>query len=234
METVDIGIETREPNKKGDARRMRRAGRIPAIVYGRKRTARAVSLNADEFDKKLARLEGSHLIRLLHGEPRDADLHEKVALLREVQMHPVTALVLHVDLLEVDLTERLRVSVPLHFVGKAAGVVAGGILQPVLRELEVECLPTEIPQFIEVDVSALNIHEAIHARDVTLPEGVRALGDGSQTLVTVTPPSIEEKPVEVAAEAVPVEGAAPAEGAAAAPTEPVAGGAPSGKKGGEG
>src|SRR5262249_13359222 len=150
--------------------------------------------------------------------------------------------VLHVDFLEVDLTERLTVSVPLHFVGKAAGVVTGGILQPIVREVEVECLPTEIPEFIDVDVSALVIHEAVHLSDLKLPEGVPAGGDGAQPLVTVLPPTVEEaKPAE-AAEAAPVEGA-PAEGAAAAPAPEGAapeakgkagtgGGEPKGKKGG--
>ena len=92
----------------------------------------------------------------------DPDLNERMVLLREMQLHPVTGAVLHADFYEVDLTERLAVKVPLHFVGKATGVVDGGILQPILRELEVECLPTEIPDFIEVDVSGLGIHDVVH------------------------------------------------------------------------
>jgi large subunit ribosomal protein L25 len=81
--------------------------------------------------------------------------------------------------------------VPLHFVGKAAGVVAGGILQPVLREVELECLPTEIPEFLEIDVSHLGIHDAIHAGDLKLPEGTTIAGDPTQTVVTVLPPTVE-------------------------------------------
>jgi large subunit ribosomal protein L25 len=127
----------------------------------------------------------------------------------------------------------------LHFVGKAVGVVAGGILQPIQREIEVECLPTEIPEFIEVDVSALGIHEAIHVSDLKPPEGVTLVADPSQTLVTVLPPTVEEaKPAAEAVEAaVPAEGA-PAEGAPAPAAETPApetkGKAPEpkGKKGG--
>jgi large subunit ribosomal protein L25 len=232
METVDIAIHRRAGSGKGAARRLRRSGVIPAIFYGPKRITVAVGVQQEEFDRKLRDLEGSHLIRLVHPEGQDGELHDKMVLLREMQVHPVTGSVLHADFYEVDLTERLTVSVPLHFVGKAAGVVAGGIMQPVLRELEVECLPTEIPEFLEVDVSALGIHEAIHVSDLQLPEGVTAAVDAGVTLVTVLPPTVEEaKPAAEAAEAAPVEGA-PAEGAPApAAAEPAAGGK---KGGGEG
>jgi large subunit ribosomal protein L25 len=151
-------------------------------------------------------------------------------LLREVQLHPVTGAVLHADFYEVDLTERLVVSVALRFVGKATGVVDGGILQPILREIEVECLPTEIPDHIEVDVSHLGIHEAVHLRDVKLPEGVTLVGDPTQTLVTVLPPTVEEAKPAAEAAAAPVEGAPTEAAPAAAPAEGA--GEAKGKKGG--
>jgi large subunit ribosomal protein L25 len=226
METIEIRVERRDGRGKGGARRLRRGGVIPGIVYGRKRTPVTVGVSAEEFDDKLTHLEGSHLIRLVSAGGKDAELHDRAVLLREVQRHPVTGAVLHTDFFEVDLTERLAVSVPLHFVGKPAGVVAGGILQPILREIEVECLPTEIPDFIEIDVSALGIHEAVHLADVKLREGVSAMGDPGQTLVTVLPPTVEEaKPAAEVAEAAPAEGA-PAEVAAAPAVEE------KGKKGG--
>lgn len=228
METVEISIQRRSTQGKGAARRLRREGVVPAVFYGPKRSTVPIAVKNEEFEAKLLHLEGSHLIRLLEGS-RDPELHDKMVLVREMQRHPVTGDVLHADFLEVDLTERLTVSVPLRFVGKAAGVVAGGILQPVLREIEVECLPTEIPDFLEVDVSALGIHEAVHASDLTLPEGITIVGEPTQTLVTVLPPTVEEaKPVAEAVEAAPAEGAAPEAAAAApAPEAPA-----SGKKGG--
>jgi large subunit ribosomal protein L25 len=230
MDAVEITIERRDGTGKGRNRRLRASGLVPAVFYGPKRTTVHINVNAAEFEKKLLHLEGSHLIRLLHGSG-DAELHDKMALLREKQVHPVTGLVLHADFYEVDLTERLVVSVPLHFIGKAAGVVVGGILQPILREIEVECLPTEIPEFIEVDVSPLGIHEALHVSDLTLPAGVASVGDTTRTVVTVVPPTVEEtKPAE-AAEAAPAEGA-PAEGAAAA--APAAETPPAKKGGAEG
>lgn len=229
METVEITIERRQDQGKGPMRRLRSAGRVPAVLYGAKRTVASITASAAEFEQKLVHLEGSHLIRLLHAGGSDAELHERMVLLREMQRHPVTGVVLHADFYEVDLTERLRVSVPLHFIGKPVGVVAGGILQPILREVEVECLPTEIPEFIEIDVSPLGIHEAVHLNELTLPAGVTPVGDPTQPLVTVLPPTIETKPAEAAEAA-----AVPAEGAAAAPAAGEAAGGTAKKGGGEG
>ena len=231
MEMVEVTIERRQGQGKGTARKLRRAGGIPAVFYGPKRATVSIAVRAEEFERKLSHLEGSHLIRLVNDGGKDAELHDKAVLLREIQRHPVTGEVLHADFFEVDLTERLAVSVPLRFVGKAVGVVEGGVLQPIVREIQVECLPTEIPEFIEVDVSHLTIHQAVHLSELRLPERVTAMGEPTQPLVSVLPPTVEEaKPAAEAAEAVPAEGV-PAEGAAAAPAE---GPAPAeGKGGGE-
>jgi large subunit ribosomal protein L25 len=230
MDTVEIAIQRRSPGGKNIARRLRQAGMIPGIFYGPKRAAVAVSVRSEHFESRLAHLRGSALIRLVHPETQDTELHDKMVLLKEVQRHPVTGAVLHADFYEVDLTQRLVVSVPLRFVGKPVGVVAGGILQPILREIGVRCLPTEIPEFIEVDVSALGIHEAVHLEDVQLPQGLTAVGNAAQALVTVLPPTVEEtKPAAAPTEAVPTEGAAAEP--AAAPATPETG-TTGGKKGG--
>jgi len=232
METVEVQIERRTGNRKGEARKLRRGGKVPAVLYGPKRATASIAVQTEEFERKIGHLEGSHLIRLVHdGGKGDAELHDRMVLVRDLQRHPVTGAVLHADFYEVDLTERLTVSVPLRFVGKPVGVVEGGILQPIQREIEVECLPTEIPQYIEVDVSPLGIHEAIHLGELKLPEGVTAVGDPQQALVTVLPPTVEEaKPAEVA-EAVPAEGAA-VEGAVAPAAGEAAAAETKGKKGG--
>jgi large subunit ribosomal protein L25 len=153
----------------------------------------------------VAGLEGSHLLRLKSAAP---GLSEKVALVKDVQFHPISGDVIHTDLYEVDLTARLQVHVPLHFVGKAAGVVRGGILQPIVREIEVECLPMDIPEFFNVDVSALDIGDSIHVGDLPIPEGVSAIYESNFAIVAVVPPTVEEaQPTAAAAEGV----AAPAE-----------------------
>ena len=149
-------------------------------------------------------MEGSHLIRIKSESPLLAD---KVALVKELQFHPVTGEVLHADFYEVDLSAKIRVKVPLHFVGKAAGVVRGGILQPIVREVEVECLPMDIPEFFNVEVSELDIGDSLHVTGLAMPEGVVAASESDLTLVTVVPPSIEEAPTPVEAPVVAVEGA---------------------------
>ena len=225
METVEIKVERRADHGKGAVRRLRADGKVPGILYGPKRTTTSIAVGADEFERKLTHLEGAHLIRLLHAGGSDPELHERMVLVREMQLHPVSGRALHADFYEVDLTERLTVSVTLRFVGKAVGVVNGGILQPILREVAVDCLPTEIPDFIEVDVSALDIHDAVHVSQLLLPEGVTSVGDGTRTVVTVLPPSIETKPGEVAAE-----GAAAPVAPEGAPAAPAPEAAPAAKK----
>lgn len=221
METVEIQIETRESDGKGRARRARRAGKLPGVFYGPKSAAVPLELDRKDFVTRVAHLEGSHLIRIKSGSPALAD---KVALVKELQYHPVTGEVIHADFYEVDLTEKIRVKVPLHFVGKAAGVVRGGILQPVVREIEVECLPMDIPEFFDVEVSALDIGDSLHVTELAMPAGVTAASESDLTLVTVVPPSIEEAPT-------PAEAAAPAaEGAEAAPAAEGAEAAPAAAK----
>lgn len=204
METVDIQIEPRETGAKGMAKRLRREGKLPGVFYGPKAQTVALEVNRKDFLSRVADLEGSHLIRMKSGSPLLAD---KVALVKEMQFHPVTGEVLHADFYEVDLTAKIRVKVPLHFVGKAVGVVRGGILQPIVREVEVECLPMDIPEFFDVEVSALDIGDSLHVTELAMPEGVIAASESDLTLVTVVPPSIEEAPTPTEAAAAPVEGA---------------------------
>ena len=225
MEIVAVNVDTRAASGKGEARRARAAGKIPGVFYGpNQKQAIHLQLDEKEFAKKISVLEGSALIQF---ESSAADLKSRMVLLREVQTHPVTGAVLHADFYEVDLTKKLEVQVALHFTGKAIGVEEGGILQPIVREITVLCLPTEIPAFIDVDVSALGIHDSIHVEELKLPERVEPVYETNFTIVTVTPPTVEEVKVETPAEGVAVEGAAApaAEGAApAAAAEPAEGG----------
>jgi len=213
MEAVELEAQLRSNGGKGAARQLRRTGKVPAIFYGPKRRPTPIAVDAKAFLQKISTIEGSHLIRLRSSAEEVAN---KIALIKETQYHPVTGAVLHADFYEVDMAEKLHLRVPLHFGGKAVGVALGGILQPVQRDLEVECLPGDIPEFITVDVSALDIHDAIHVSELQAPEGVRICYETDTTLVTVLPPTVEEVKVEeaaVAAEGAPAE-AAPAPEAA--------------------
>ena len=204
METLTLEVETREGTGKGPARRTRAQGRMPAVFYGRRNEGRNLSVDARDFGRRIANLEGTHLIELRSKVPQ---LDKRMVLLREVQHHPVTGVPVHADFYEVALDEAIVVRVALHFEGKAAGVALGGILQPIVREMEVRCLPTAIPDYIAVDVSPLAIHDAIHVGDLKLPEGVEAVLDETETVVSVLPPTTEAKPEGA-------EGAAEAAGAA--------------------
>jgi large subunit ribosomal protein L25 len=207
METVELEAEPRANGGKSAARHVRRSGKVPAILYGPKRRPTPISVDAREFLQKISTIEGSHLIRMRSSAEEVAN---RVALVKETQYHPVTGAVLHADFYEVDMAQKLRLRVPLHFTGKAVGVALGGILQPVQRDVEVECLPGDIPEFINVDVTALDIHDAIHVSELQAPGGVRICYDTDATLVTLLPPTVEEVKVEeavVAAEGAPAEGA---------------------------
>jgi large subunit ribosomal protein L25 len=208
LETLEIQVEAREVKSKRQARRLRRAGKIPGVLYGPKMPPVPVELDKKQFSSRVAGLEGSHLVRL---QSESAALAAKVALVKEMQYDPITGDVIHTDLYEVDLTAKIQVHVPLHFVGKAAGVVRGGILQPIVREVEVECLPMDIPEFFNVEVSALDIGDAVHIEELQMPEGVSVIYETNFALVTVVPPTVEEAPTPTAAVA---------EGVAAAPEAP--------------
>jgi large subunit ribosomal protein L25 len=196
LETVEVEVTARDSIGKRKARRLRRMGKIPGILYGPKVQPVAVELDRKTFSTRVAGLEGSHLVRMKSGS---AALADKVALVKEMQYHPVSGEVIHADFYEVDLSARIQVRVPIHFVGKAAGVVRGGILQPVVREIEVECLPLDIPEFFDVEVSHLDIGDAVHVQDLPMPEGVTAIVESNFTLVTVVPPTAEEVPAAAAA-----------------------------------
>ena len=209
METLEIQVDAREAGSKQKARRLRRGGKIPGILYGPKTQPVALEIDRKDFSSRVADLEGSHLVRL---KSTSSALADRVALVKEVQYHPITGDVVHTDLYEVDLTARIQVRVPLHFVGKAEGVVRGGILQPVVREVEVECLPLDIPEFFNVEVSGLDIGDSIHIEDLAMPAGVTAIFESNFALVTVVPPTVEEAPAAApAAVEAPVAGAVPEE-----------------------
>lgn len=205
METLEIRVDARDKKRKRDAKRLLRSGKIPGVLYGPKTQTVALELDKREFTSRVAGLEGSHLVRLKSASNA---LAEKVALVKDMQFHPISGDVIHADLYEVDLTATIQVRVPLHFIGRAAGVTRGGILQPIVREIEVECLPMDIPEFFDVDVSALDIGDSVHVAELVMPEGITAITEASQALVSVVTPTVEEAPTPAAA---------PTEAAVAAP-----------------
>lgn len=214
METISLSLERRSEIGKGAARRARTGGSVPGVYYGRGREAIAVRADTRNFDRTIRPLEGAHLIETAS---EDGDLNGRMVLVREIQSHPVSGNTLHFDLLEIPLDHEIEVKVALHFEGRAEGVALGGILQPQLRELSVHCMPTAIPESIDVDVTPLQIGDSLHLSQITLPDGVRASAEDDPALISVMPPVVDKR-VEDEAEA--AEGEDGEGGEAAATEEP--------------
>lgn len=187
METITLTVDPRQSFGKAEAGRIRRSGKVPGIFYSTGKQATSLTLDAREFHLKFDALEGAHLVQLLSSHP---ELQGKIALLKEVQRHPVTSDLLHIDFYGVDTNKPIQVTVPLHFQGKAEGVTAGGTLQTFMRELLVECLPGNIPEFVEIDVTPLKVHDSFHITDITLPSGVQAVSETNEAVVTVLAPAV--------------------------------------------
>jgi large subunit ribosomal protein L25 len=214
METGELVCEKRDSASRSLLRQLRAQGRVPGVLYGPKTASMPVALDAVDLKTRLLHA-GS--IRLMRIKSSAAELDGKHVILKEVQRAPVSREILHADLYEVDLSRPIRVRVPLRFVGRAQGATLGGIMQPLEREVEVECPPLEIPAHVEVDISGLGIHEVLHVSALKFGANVKPIFDSDYPVATVLPPTVEAAPTPPAAEAAAAaEGAAPAEGVAAA------------------
>lgn len=205
-----LEAKPREGSGKGNARRLRTQGLVPAVVYGR-HLDRPTHVAVNPVAIKAA-ISTPHKFNTLI-QLKVEGMGERQVLLKDYQQDPVTREVLHADFIEVRETEKVKVKVPLVLVGKPAGTLEGGILSQARRELELWALPRAIPEKIEVDVSHLKIAQAMHIQDVKLPEGIEVKTTVNYTIAVVSVPEKEE--VVVAAVAAPVAGAAPAAGDAA-------------------
>jgi large subunit ribosomal protein L25 len=183
------------------SRRMRRAGIIPANVYGKDLPALSLQLDKKEITRLLARATSEHI--LVDLEINDGTTQtNRLALIQEVQHHPVRRDVTHVDLHAVKEDEEIHAAIPVEPVGEADGVKNfGGVLEIAIHELEISCLPKDLPEVIRIDVSALGIGQSIHVRDLQLPEGVKAKASGDLTVVAVAAPRVEAEPAAAASEA---------------------------------
>ena len=210
MSETALVVEAREGLGKGAARKLRAAGKIPAVLYGRGRDSLALSVDPRALDRILRSSGANTLLDLtIEGHP---EIKDTVALVKDLQRDPLRGSILHADLYAVDLTRTVTVDVPVHLVGKPRGLDFGGMLEHTLREIALECLPRAIPEAIEVDVTALEVGDVLHVRDLALPEGVTLVTDADLGVVHVALPQAEAAPAEAAARA-------PAEGAAAPAAE---------------
>lgn len=215
MERPNINAEAREVGSKGINRRLRLEGKIPAVLYGHGEVGQGLTVNAKEIGLKIRSQGANALYDLVVSGQSDP----VVVMVKDFQINPLSRKLTHVDLLKINLAEKVIVKIAVKLVGKALGQTKGGIVDQAKRELSVRCLPAKIPQVIEIDITNLDMGSAIHMKDLKLPEGVEiSQQEANETVVSVVTVK-EEKPAEVAAApeaAAPAAGAAPAKGAAPA------------------
>ncbi len=191
MERITLKVEKRIETGKGGARALRRQGMLPAVLYGGGISS-PIKLQRKEFVKLLS--SGVIESALIAIELRDenAGRTDHLALIKDYQIDPVEKELLHIDFIEVSLEKKIRIMLPVVITKEPAGVKKGGILQQQLREVQIECLPTQIPERIEVDAGALEIGHTLHVSDLVLETGVRVLADPQTVILTVSAPVVEE------------------------------------------
>ena len=196
MQQVKLEAQKRETSGKGAARSMRRAGHIPAILYGRKNEVIPIRIEERGFKDFLQNYGENAFINL-----EIADHGTENVMVREIQRDPVSNQLLHTDLLRISMDEPITSAASIILVGSAPGVREGGILEFPHRQLTLHCLPTLLPEEIEIDISELEIDDRISVEDISLPEGIEVLDDPNTRVVAIVPPRIEEEPeVEEGAE----------------------------------
>jgi large subunit ribosomal protein L25 len=218
MGKVVLQANNRQKAGSAESRRIRRGGRIPAVIYGRSGKAVSIDLDGSEFVKGTKGISESTIVKVeVDGKSYDA-------FVKDTQRNIIDGSILHIDFYEVESGIALRAKVSLHLHGNPAGVREGGMLENPLHEIEIECLPKDLPERIDIDISGLKANQSLHVRDIPLGEGVKLLSNPDQVVALVKFAKAE------AAAVVTAEAAAPAAGAAAAPAAGDKKAAPAGDK----
>ncbi len=191
MELLELNANIRTTVGNGPARRMRQSGKIPAVLYGPGKESVLLSVNISDFDQVLKNSRVGQL--LLNLVIQDGETYTRSAMVKELQTHPVSRDFLHIDFYEIAMDRKIRVKVPIVTTGKAIGVELGGVLQIIRREIEVLCLPFEVPESIEIDIADLDMGDSIHVRDISQEGEIEFLEDENFTVVTLLSPKIEEE-----------------------------------------
>lgn len=189
MGDANLAVELRTETGKGVARKLRAEGRIPAVLYGKGKDTLSLTLQANVLERLLkASHAGLNTLIDLEGA---SEVSGKTVLVKELQRHPFAGSLMHADLFEIDTSSKIQVSVPIRLEGAPTGVKLGGVLEHMMRELELLCLPTAIPDSIDVDVSNLDIGDTIHLGEVNLPEGVEMNVDEQLPVAHVVAPRVD-------------------------------------------
>jgi len=204
MEKILVKADKRTELGKGSARSLRRQNVLPAVLYGEGKSV-TIKLDRKEIQKLIYSGGGEHSLITLEINEGNSKTSEHPVLIKDYQREPVSEELLHVDFIEVSLKKKIKVTIPVVIVKEPAGIKMGGILQHRVREIEIECLPTQIPDKIEIDAGHVEIGHSLHVSDIPPQEGLKIVTDPSEVILSVTAP--KEEVVE----------AAPAEAAAAEP-----------------
>jgi large subunit ribosomal protein L25 len=203
MQRQELKAELREELGKTSVKKIRDKGYVPGVVYKKGASTMNIKLNEKELFKAIHTRAGENILLDLLIDDGKNKSKKKTVIIKEVQRHPIKEKILHVDFNEILLTETIKVNVPIVAKGKPEGVVKdGGTLGYILREIQVECLPTQIPEKIEVKVDGMKIGDSIYVRDLVVASGIKILNDPELTVITIEAPYVEKPPEEAAAEEV--------------------------------
>jgi large subunit ribosomal protein L25 len=214
MEQANLEAQTRLETGKNKIKKVRRSGFIPAVIYTKGEENIILKLNASSFSRVLSTKAGLNVIINLFWNENEKTISKSV-ITQEIQRNALTDKIIHVDFHGITLTDELETKIPIAFIGEAPGIKNGGIVIHGLREVEIKCLPTDIPSHIEIDISSLELGKNIHVSDLITPPKISILTAGDEIIASCVAPKIEEEKAEVTAEAVVVEGEAKVEGEAA-------------------
>ncbi len=191
MQKVSLKVYRREKVGKEGAKKVRREGFVPAVIYSPNIQPTPIKVEPKVIKESLIKYGVNTLFSLESEEI--PELNGKMAIVKEIQRHPISREYLHVDLYEVDVNKKVYVEVPVEVVGKAVGVEKGGMLEVLMRTIEVKCLPLSIPDSIKIDVTSLDLGGVIHIEDIEFPEGVEPVEDPKEPVITVLAPEGEEE-----------------------------------------
>jgi len=198
MKKISLAANQRRETGKGPARRLRAAGKVPAVFYGKKSEPVKLAVDVHEFKTRFDQAGSNPLFDLEIKD--DGGGVTRTAILKERQVNPMDGRLIHLDFIEVFMDQAIEVTVPLEFTGKPVGVEVGGLFQATARDLRLSCMPDAIPNVIEVEVSGLEIGNSIHVGDIKLPQDVEVLQDAGLALATVLAPKAVEEEVVVTEE----------------------------------
>lgn len=192
---VKLSVQARPHVGRSAVKKLKAQGIVPAVIYGGKTKPQHLQVASRDISRLLSHASGENILVDLEIES-DGGKSSSMALIQEVQHHPLGGRILHVDFRAVSMDQKIQAEIPIEPEGTPDGVKNfGGILEQSIRTLEVECLPKDLPEVLIVDVSKLGIGDSIHVSDITLPEGVSALNDDALTVFLVAAPTVEEEPV---------------------------------------